>query len=506
MTRLRQIAAATTLCVAVAAATPGTGLDPAHAEDDVSPVTIGQTFIAASLDPADGSAGWALTSHGVGQNLFGIDRDGAIVPVLAEAVEADGDGWIVTLRPNRRFSDGAPVTAADVAAALGRTNDRNPAARATGGAMTFTALDDLTLRIVPERPVPMMASLLAEWPMVVYRQTPDGPAFTGPYQVDAFDGAGEITLSPNPHYDDAVARRPDIRLLRFSDAQSLALALQAGELDLAFNLPVEALPRLRADGNLTVRSFPVAYQYMMWMNTRRPALNDAAVRRAIDLAIDRDMLIDAVNGGEVATGAFATFFPFAGDAPRRHDAAEAAALLAAAGWTDGDGDGVRDRDGEDLALSLHAYPQRPDLVSFLPVVETQLESVGIGVSTFVTEAVSQLAGSHDFDLLLWAQHTAPAGDPAFFLNDFLRSGGRNNHSGYANPRYDAVLDAMAATGAPDEREALAREAQDILFADAPVSFLVTPFWHYGTSARLADYEVWGSDYYIIRDDLFVAGE
>ncbi len=490
------VGAAALLTVAIAGG-PAAGQEPVT-------VTVGKTFLASSLDPADGSAGWALTSHGVGQGLFSVDREGHLVPVLAEAVEPDGDGWIVTLRSDRRFSDGSPVTAAAVAESLGRTNETNPAARATGGALAFSVLDDHRLRIEPERPVPVMASLLAEWPMVVYRRTDDGPVFTGPFRVEAFDSVDEIMLSPNPHFDQDVDRRPDVRLIRFADAQSLALALEAGELDLAFNLPVEALPRLRADEALTVRSFPVAYQYMMWLNTRRSALADPAVRQAIDLAIDREMLTTAINGGEVATGAFAGFFPFAADTPRPFDPAAAAVLLDGAGWTDTDGDGIRDQDGQNLALDLHAYPQRPDLVSFLPVVEAQLQAVGIDVSTFVTEAVSELAQSHDFDLLLWAQHTAPAGDPAFFLNAFLRTGGGNNHAGYANPDYDAVLDAMAETAVPQDRAALALQAQDRLFADVPVSFLMTPSWHYGTSERLAGYEVWGSDYYILRDDLFVA--
>ena len=492
------VGAAALLTVAMAGG-PAVGQEPVT-------VTVGKTFLASSLDPADGSAGWALTSHGVGQGLFSVDRDGRVVPVLADSVELDGDGWIVGLRADRRFSDGSPVTAAAVADSLGRTSEANPAARATGGALTFTVLDDLHLRIGSERPVPVMASLLAEWPMVVYRQTDDGPVFTGPFQVESFDSGSELILSPNPYYDQEIDRRPDVRLIRFADAQSLALALEAGELDLAFNLPVEALPRLHADEALTIRSFPVAYQYMMWLNTRRPALAEPTVRQAIDLAIDREMLTAAINGGEVATGAFAGFFPFAADTPRPFDPAAAADLLEGAGWTDTDGDGIRDREGQDLMLDLHAYPQRPDLVSFLPVVEAQLQAVGIGVSTFVTEAVGELAQSHDFDLLLWAQHTAPAGDPAFFLNAFLRTGGGNNHAGYANPDYDAVLDAMAETAVPVDRAALARQAQDRLFADVPVSFLVTPSWHYGTSERLAGYAVWGSDYYILRDDLFVAAD
>ena len=339
--------------------------------------------------------------------------------------------------------------------------------------------------------------------MAIYRETGDGFVFTGPFAVATFEPGAAIELVPNPHYDDRAEHRPEIGLRRFTDGQSLALALEAGELDLAFNLPVEALPRLRADPEIEVSSFPVAYQYMMWMNTRSGALGEPAVRRAIDLAVDRAVLADVVRGGEVATGAFATFFPFAAEAPRQHDAEAARGLLEAAGWRDQDGHAVREKDGVELRLRLHAYPQRPDLLTFQPVLQAQLKAVGIAVETFVTEAVSELARARDFDLLLWAQHTAPAGDPAFFLEMFLRSEAANNHSGFANEASDAVLDRLAATAAPEGRAALAREAQKILFAETPVTFLLTPSWHYGARGALRSYEIWGSDYYVIRDDLFV---
>ena len=90
------------------------------------------------------------------------------------------------------------MTAAAVVDSLGRTSEANPAARATGGALPFTVLDDLRLRIGTERPVPVMVSLLAEWPMVVSRQTDHGPMFTGPFQVESFSTGSELILSPDP--------------------------------------------------------------------------------------------------------------------------------------------------------------------------------------------------------------------------------------------------------------------------------------------------------------------
>ena len=475
-------------------------LSPAAALADE--VTIGQTFIASGLDPAEGSNGWALVSHGIAEQLFRVSRDGEVVPNLAASAARNDDGtWTVEIAPNRFFSDGTPVTAEAVAEALNRTGEANPSARATAGSLTFTAVDADTLTVETEQPTTILPSILAEWAFPVYRMDGDTPIFTGPFAVADFEPGGSINMVPNAHYENADAR-PDITLRRIADGQSLALAFASGELDMAFNLPVETLAMLQAAEGETV-SFPVAYQYMMWMNTRSPALADPRVRRAIDLAMNRDDLVTAAQAGVPATGAFAETYPFAAEGPLPYDPARAAALLDEAGWTMGE-DGVRVQGGERLELILYAYPQRPDLVTFQPVVRAALGEIGIAVTTQVTESPSDVAASGDFDLFLWAQHTAPAGDPGLFLSLFFETDAARNYSGWSNADYDALIAELRAAGDPQARIDLAQQAQDMIAAEAPVAFLVTPEWHVGLSSALAGYEPWGSDYYVIRPDLMAA--
>jgi peptide/nickel transport system substrate-binding protein len=466
----------------------------------LAPVTVGKTFLTGGLDPREGSAGWALVSHGIAEQLFTVSPDGRVVPRLATSARRTGDlTWTVTLASDRRFSDGTPVTATIAAAALNRTAEGNPAARASAGRLTATPSDDpLTLVVRTERPTPILPSILAEWAQPIYHLTDAGPVFTGPYAVAAFQPGARMSLVPNPHYPRA-SERPPIELVRVADAQALALGLMAGELDLAFNLPVEMLPMLASREGLTIRSFPVEYQYMMWLNTRRGALADPQVRRAIDRALSRTDLARAVRAGVPATGAFPARFPFAARHGTPHDLAEAARLLDAAGWPAGP-DGRRSRDGQSLALTLWAYPQRPDLVTMQPVIREALEALGITVETRVTDSPSDAARAGDFDLFLWAQHTTPAGDPAFFLSLFLGTGGDNNFAGWSEPAFDAILARLAAEGDPARRIELAREAQGVVAEGAPVAFLLTPEWHVGLSPRLATYQPWGSDYYVIRDD------
>ncbi|MBO6759207.1 MAG: hypothetical protein JJ902_22990 [Roseibium sp.] len=462
-------------------------------------VTVGQTFLASGLDPAEGSTGWALVTHGIAEQLFRVSRDGEVVPNLAVSAEEQEDGsWLVELASDRFFSDGTLVTAPLVADALNRTSDANASARATAGRLTFAALDDATLRVTSEKPTPILPSILAEWAFPVYLKTNGAPLFTGPFAVETFEAGTAIEMVPNAFYEGA-DERPDVTIRRIADGQSLALAFASGEIDMAFNLPVETLSMFEGRDDQTVMSFPVAYQYMMWMNTRAPALSDVRVRRAIDLAINRDDLVAAARAGQPATGAFAAAYPFAADGPLPYDPTAAARLLDQAGWTMGDR-GVREKDGETLELVLWAYPQRPDLVTFQPVVRAALADLGIAVTTQVTESPSEVAGSGDFDLFLWAKHTAPAGDPGFFLSLFFETDAARNYSGWSDPSYDATIAELRTAADPETRRALARRAQELIAEGAPVSFLVTPKWHVGLSERVAGYEPWGSDYYVIRPD------
>jgi peptide/nickel transport system substrate-binding protein len=461
-------------------------------------LAIGLTFLTPGLDAAEGSAGWALASHGVAENLFTVDRHGDVVPQLASAAtRLDARRWQVALAEGRRFQDGTAVTAEAVAAGLNRQGERNPVARASAGRLVFTASGPTLLLVQTERPTPVLPSILAEWAFAVARPDAAGAVFTGPFRPTGFQPGARLLLEPN-RYHPTPPRLP-ATLIRFQDGQALALAFRAGELDLAFNLPVESLAMLRG-GSGSVKSFPVAYQYMAILNARRPALADLQVRRAIALAVERADLARAIRGGTPSASLWAATFPFGGRGAPVADRAAAAALLEQAGWRLGR-DGVRTQEGRRLALTLWAYPQRPDLVSLQPVLRAQLAAIGIAVETRVTEQAQALARSGEFDLLLWAQHTAPAGDPAFFPGGFLASGGGSNFGGAADTALDALVAAFAEADTVAARHAVARRIDAQVAETVPVLPLLTPEWHVGLSPRLAGYEPWGSDYFIMRADL-----
>ena len=144
------------------------------ASTTAEPIVVGQTFMASGTDPTLGSTGWSLTSHGISENLFTVDKNGEIVPVVAKSCSKVSEFvWDVTLKPDYKFSDGTVVTAQHVANCLNELNDKNSNAQSTLGTMTVTAPDALLVRIQSERSTQVMHAVLAEWVFAIYLKKGD---------------------------------------------------------------------------------------------------------------------------------------------------------------------------------------------------------------------------------------------------------------------------------------------------------------------------------------------
>jgi peptide/nickel transport system substrate-binding protein len=470
------------------------------------PVVVVQPFLAGTLDPAISTEGWALQSHGIAETLFTVAPDGMVVPQIAESAEPAADGsWTIRLRPDWKFSDGSPVDAAAVRDSLLDGTERNPLALSQTGRMEIDVADPATLRISTAKPVPVMPSVLAEYFHVVHKREAgagqagsDRMVFTGPYRVTQFRKDDRIELEPNLSYPLPARRRPVV-VRKVVDAQARALALESGEADLAFQLPPESLERLRARG-FAVKSTLVGYQYLLFLNGKRPGLSEQPVRQAIDLGINRTALVTALRGGEPATGFYPNFYRFAAREARPYDPARANRLLDESGWQRG-ANGVRTKGADRLAFTLLSVTQAAEYGYMALLIKDDLARIGINIEVKGVERSMPFLMAGDFDIGFNFTHAAPGGDPAFVLEQFFRSSGPRNYSKVPLPGLDPILDELAKTYVPDQRDAIARKAQSIIFAQVPAAFLMTPVWHIGLSARLPGYRPYPSDYYIVQADM-----
>jgi peptide/nickel transport system substrate-binding protein len=472
-----------------------------------------------------------LTSHGVAEILFTVDMDDEIVGQVAESVSKVSDlVWDVTLKSGYKFSDGTVVNAQHVADCLTELNVLNPSAQSSLGNMTVTAVDDLTVRIESDRQTHVMDAVLAEWVFVVYLKDANGNfVFTGPFVIETFC-EDQIDLVPNPYYPDTadsttqlpatttsssgeqqstVSPRPRgrVTIKKSADGDALADTLANHEIDIAFHLPVERLAELRDTDGVHVKSFEVGYHYMMHHNL--DTLNDVRVRQAIDIAIDRMALSQTLAGGTGTRSLFPDYSPYYLDDSDPHgDASAAAALLDQAGWALNATSGQRENaNGTALTIRLVAYPHRPDLPKMQPVIAASLTDLGMVVTSILTgddwDETQTIMDERSFDLLLWAQHTLPAGDPLWFLSSFFRSDGGSNHANFQSDTVDFLIDQLSVSEQYAVRVNATAVAHQAILDEVPVSNLVTPFWHVGLSDRMVEYEPWGSDYYVIRADLLL---
>lgn len=480
------------------------GLSSAHLDRDER-LLVGQTFLVNSLDPSEESNPWALTSHGVAEKLFTVDANGEVVGQVAESTSKISDNvWEVMIKANYFFSDGSLVTAKDVADSLTMQNDNNSSAQASLGDITATATGDLTVRIETEKITHIMDSVLAEWAFVVYKLDGGGDyVFTGPFKIVHYETNDHMDLDPNMYYPGA-KERPFIELKKYSDGHDLAKDVKKKKVDIGFHLPIDTLQDLREVEQVSIRSFEVGYHYMIHYNM--DTMTDHRVRKAIDTSIDRIVLSQALAGGHPTRSLFPDNSPYYLDNSDQHgDADIAALLLDEAGWTLNGGK-RKNSSGETLKVRLVAYPHRPGLVIMQPIIAEAMEDLGIEVESILTgddwSETSQIISDRSFEMLMWAQHTLPAGDPFWFLHSFFASDGGNNHANFASDDVDSLLSQLGEEDDHSNRVFLSGMVQDALREEVPVSNLITPMWHVSINTdNVKDYEPYGSDYYVIRSDL-----
>lgn len=146
------------------------------------------------------------------------------------------------------------------------------------------------------------------------------------------------------------------------------------------------------------------------------------------------------------------------------------------------------------------YASRPDLSVIMQIMVSQLKQLGITSTTSVADDIVATMNKGGYDLAVYAQHTAPTGDPSFFLNQFFRSGGANNLTGYSSKSTDALLDQLDAMTPGAARDAKAVQIQHQLHEDEALFYLVDPQWYVALSQRVSAYQPYGGDYYIVDAD------
>jgi ABC-type transport system substrate-binding protein len=452
-----------------------------------------------TLDPAVGydTRSWFFEQH-LFETLVTYDDESRLVPALATSWEISPDGlrYRFALVPGVTFSDGSPLTASDVAGTIERVLD--PATRSQGaqyyrgirGARAFidgkaehvaglTAPDPGTVAFELERPDALFLHKLAllfaavvpaERARALGEDFTTQPLGSGPFVLREWRRGERIVLARNPRY--RVPDRPylDGFVQQIGVNAELAwLMFESGELDLTgippADFPVVVRDQARADQLVHGTTLTTMY---VGLNCQMPPLDDRRVRQAMNYAVDKDDVLELLNGrGVAARGIVPPEMPAyqPGITGYAYDPERARDLLREAGKADG------------FATELWTQSGDTD-IKIAQKIQQDLAAVGITMgikqvawSPFL-EAIRQPETVPMFDLG-W---NADFPEPSNFLHTLFHSTqwDANNHMFYESDEVDRLLDRALALGDAAERARLYAEAEHRIVEDAPMIFLYYP--------------------------------
>lgn len=416
-------------------------------------------------------------------------------PDLASSWSTSDDGleYTFNLKSGVQWHDGEPFTANDVKFTFDQIKDVKSGSR-LGSDFAAVAgvdvVDSLTVRFRLKAPFAPFLALLGYNAGIIPahkfrdRKLTDAtdfsrsaPVGTGPFRVIQAAAGSAIVLERNPHYHGATPSLDQVIFRIVPDVNAQVAQLLAGELDIVPIEPANVPSVERAAGATVVRN-PIAQHVYVGFNQSRTVFRSPLVRQALDLAVDRQAIIDGVLKGaaDLPRGTIpivlAGFYDASLPAPRfLPDSARA--MLTRAGWR-ADAQGMlHDASGKPFAFTLLVDKGNPTREQSALAVQQDLRRVGIDASietlefaTLVRDRV--LPGDYDAVLIWW---TTPP-DPDQYA--FYATGQDNNHVRYTNARVDSLLAAGRATLDSTHRRELYNAFQREELTDPPVLVLFYP--------------------------------
>ena len=308
------------------------------------------------------------------------------------------------------------------------------------------------------------------------------PVGSGPFVFREWVAGSHITVAANRAYYGEGPYLDEIVIVFVPDGNTLLVRLETGEIMGVDNAPNMLLGVMEQVPNVTVHRNPALFNEHIDLNCDNEILSDRRVRRAIAKAVDRGELSQKIYDGVwlPAYGDEHPNSPFYNDYPRQHlgnDLEGAAKLLSEAGWIDRDGDGVREKDGRRLELSISTTTGNLNRERTELLLKQQLERIGIDLE-IKNHHPSVMFASFDeggvlkagrFDMALYAFLAPP--DPSTkegsYSERFLPPAGQN-YSRIRNERLTGLLAEGSRTVEFEKRKELYDEVAVLLAGELPI--------------------------------------
>jgi peptide/nickel transport system substrate-binding protein len=453
--------------------------------------------------------------------LIKFDSRGDPEPDLASewAVSADGKTYTVALREDATWHDGQPVTTADVIYTFSKFQDDDYPGPSDlhdfWKQIKMVKLDDHTIQFqLPEPFAPFLdylsVGLLPDHLLrgVVVTDLIDHPfnlhpIGTGPFTFDRFlTDNGRITgvtLNAFDGYYGKVAYLSRVEFRYFNSDTAAYTALQAGDVEAISEVSPDTLPDILAQPTLNVHTARLPQTQLIYLNLKddeRAFFQDKGVRQALELAINRQSIVDRVLKGEgvVATGPIlpGNWAYSAELQPIPFDPNRAAALLDDAGWqlpagaTPGGEGYVRAKDDVELAFTMK-YPDTPQSTQIANMVQTYWANIGVRVDLEPDSAdnILQSLNDRDYEAALAEINLSryPDPDPYPFWHDSQAESGQN-YSGLVDRNIGIWLEQARTTTDRARRAQLYQSFQHRFQDQVPALLLFHPVYTYAISAEV----------------------
>ena len=485
--------------VAVAADEPSASDKPA----------FGDTFVQASIGDITGLIPNITTdgpSHAVGgliyDGLVQTDKDLNWIPAMAESWQFTKDCLTLTfkLRKDVKWHDGKPFTAEDVSFTYkAMMNPKTPTAYRDDFELVkdLQVLDPYTVRVVysqpfakalgswgtPMLPRHLLAKYVEEGKLREAPQNTTSPIGTGPYKFQEWKSGEKVVLVANKDY--YVQSRPFLGRIVYRIIPSQAtifLELKAKGVDMADLTAIQYARQtdyaaFKQDFN-KFRYSANRYTYFGF-NLKDPRFADKRVRQAFAYAINKPELMEGVVMGlaREATGPYRPGTWAYTDKVKRYpyDPAKAKQLLAAAGWTDKNGDGIlRNKDGQPFTFTIRTNQGNEERKKLAELIQQRLKEIGIQTdiqtiewAAFLKEYIKQKR--FEAIILGWGTGIDPDQFPIWHSSQMGPD--QLNQISYANPEVDTLLEKGRTTCTQKERVPIYHRIQELLAEDQPVIFL-----------------------------------
>jgi peptide/nickel transport system substrate-binding protein len=482
-------------------------------------LVIGTAFgpSVAVPDPAKGSNGWYTNEAGVTETLFVHDFDMQLKPWLAESYRnLSPVVWEIKLRHGVIFHDRQPMNAASVKRSFERLIDEksvvfNKLVQGQLDIKSITVVDELTLNFETRHPnASFLYELSSSATAIVNPDSGASTIFaTGPFQLAAVTPKERMVVSRFDGYWGEKASLETVVLNVIANPATRMLAFESGQLDIATGFPEIDAVRIASRKNTRIVHQPTNRLCFFFVRVKDGPLATPQVRKALNHAIDRRQIVDTVLsgiGGEVGASVFPATLPWnnAKLKPYAYDPKRAVALLAEAGATDGDGDGIVEIDGHPLMLNMWTYETRASLKPTLELVQAQLARVGIASRLKVTRKGSPInqamrRGQVHLNLQMW--NAAPQGDPDFFISRLFTTHAGSNFMGYHNPELDDLAQKGKTTFDPVKRKQIYDRIQTIIYEESPVIVLFHKSMVSAVNDRVDNYRIHPAETYLVTPQL-----